>query len=80
MLLEHANLTKEERKAVAKWQKEQKEGDYEYCDNFRYARLGNEAQEAAYEEAREGGCCGFCDVTLHVKQGVVLLFGFNHGH
>lgn len=51
----------------------------QYCDNFRVAKVGDDEQEKAYDEARANGCCGYCDVTRNYK-GEPYRLGFNYGH
>ena len=52
---------------------------YWYDDNYRFARVGNDTEEAEYEAAVFEGCCGFYDKTIKVN-GVEVMIGFNHGH
>jgi len=54
-------------------------GDFEDVDNCRVARKDSPEEMAAYQEAREGGCCGFWDTEILVD-GVVFLVGCNYGH
>lgn len=54
-------------------------GEYDYDDNYRYARVGNKKEEAAYEVAASKGCCGFYDKTITVDD-VEIMVGFNYGH
>lgn len=49
--------------------------EYEYSDNFRFARKGNRKEIMAYWEIRLGGCCGFYDEEVGN-----FLVGFNYGH
>ncbi len=53
--------------------------DLEYVDNHRYAYVGNEIQEHAYEEAVRQGCCGALDITVMVGQNEFRM-GCNYGH
>jgi hypothetical protein len=80
--LEFDNLTPEQVAAVWKWwdDNDPNQEHYDCVDNTRYAILGNKDQEHAYEEIRKNGCCGSCDVELPLKDGSILLFGFNYGH
>jgi len=53
----------------------------DYCiDNFRLAIKGNLKQEKLYKKDYNSGCCGFYDCEINMKNGVVILFGFNYGH
>jgi hypothetical protein len=53
----------------------------ENADNERVAELGNEEDEARYEQAIANGCCGFTDVIVtHRATGRRFRFGFNYGH
>ena len=56
------------------------ESDYENSDNFRMAIKGGPS-EAAYEDARADGCCGFSDIEIGPSPlGHTYLYGFNYGH
>ena len=52
---------------------------YEYMDNYRYARVGNATEEAAFEKAERSGCCGSFTEEITVNATTAKL-GFNHGH
>ena len=56
------------------------QGSFDFLDNERVARKGCPDEEAAYEAARDRGCCGFVDVELPSPDGTTLLYGFNYGH
>lgn len=57
------------------------DNDFEYTDNFRLARKGDADDEAAYEETRRGGCCGYHDIEIGPSPGgYTYLYGFNFGH
>lgn len=56
------------------------EGTKDYnIDNFRFAAKDNAAEVAAYEQAKNKGCCGFFDGEVNVDEKT-FLFGFNYGH
>ena len=56
------------------------EGTKDYnIDNFRFAAKDNAEEVAAYEQAKNKGCCGFFDDEIDVD-GKTFLFGFNYGH
>lgn len=76
-ILKHSELTEPEKKAINGWK--QKNTDYPYQDNERYARRGKLLQEISYQYLKRKGCCGFEDVELKVGENT-LLFGFNFGH
>jgi len=78
-MLNYQDLTPAQQEAVDKWWSIRNE-DYEYRDNYRYATVGNQEQEAQYEQAKINGCCGFVDVVLDCSDGTELMFGFNYGH
>lgn len=52
---------------------------FDYNDNYRVARVGNAAEEAIYETARDAGCCGSNNRVIELE-GVKIKFGFNYGH
>ncbi len=52
--------------------------DYECSDSYRFAVVGNDADEARYEEMVS--CCGQADFTFDHPSGVSFRFGFNYGH
>jgi hypothetical protein len=80
-MLEYNQLTAAQRDAVAAWETANNDNnEYEYSDNRRYAVPGNAEQEAAYEQIKNDGCCGFCDVELQCSDGSTLWYGFNWGH
>lgn len=54
-------------------------GKYDYMDNYRVARAGNEKEVKAYKEAADSGCCGFFD-EMFWCDGEIVLYGFNYGH
>ena len=55
--------------------------EWEFQDNFRLARAGRASEEAAYEDARHGGCCGSADFEFPGSpSGATYLWGFNYGH
>lgn len=54
---------------------ESESDEYDYQDNYRMARVGNDEEVAEYERIRQRGCCGHFD---EVRDGV--MFGFNYGH
>ena len=80
--IEQKDLTPAQNHAVNDWwaANDPDQDHYEFADNDRYAIQGNTEQEAAYEDKRMGGCCGFCDVELSLPDGTTLLYGFNYGH
>ncbi len=52
----------------------------DHCiDNIRFAAKDNAVEVAAYESARNHGCCGFYDAET-VLDGKTYLIGFNYGH
>jgi hypothetical protein len=53
---------------------------FDCMDNCRIATVGNAAEEAAFDEAERGGCCGCMSITLKTADGVEFLYGFNYGH
>ena len=53
--------------------------EYEYWDNFRFARKHNSDEEFTYYAARNNGCCGAYDQTF-LYLGEEILIGFNYGH
>ncbi len=55
------------------------EQDLDYMDNERFAYLDDPEQVAAYEDAREHGCCGYVDVDIIVG-GRPAMIGCNYGH
>lgn len=87
--LTYEQLTEAQRNAIAAWwNKNDPDGyTYECVDNTRFAVKGDAGQESAYEDLRDGGCCGFVDVELEVSgddesetPSHVLRYGFNYGH
>ena len=80
--LEYKDLTPVQAEAIQTWWEtnDPDQTNYEYADNTRYAILGNQEQEQAYEDIRKEGCCGSCDVEIQLPDGSTLLFGFNYGH
>lgn len=54
--------------------------DLDCMDNVRVARMGNEAHEAAYERARDCGCCGFMDIIKMCSSARQYRIGCNYGH
>lgn len=54
-------------------------GDYEYADNYRAARLGNEVEMVEFDRIKDHGCCGSHDEEITVD-GVKWIVGFNYGH
>lgn len=60
-------------------------GEYECVDNFRYARVGYQAEMNEYISDKNNGCCGSydCEITItHPYSGekCLVLWGFNYGH
>ena len=53
--------------------------NYEYADNFRYARNWVDQELKEYQDALNRGCCGYSDREIPVAPGIVLV-GFNYGH
>lgn len=55
-----------------------------YRDRLRLARVTNGMEMAAFDEAKEGGCCQFFEEELvaHLPDGTQsrIRIGFNHGH
>ncbi len=78
--LKYDDLTDAQKAAVDKWWEQNNPDDFECQDNTRLARVGNEAEEIAYQNAKDAGCCGFVDEELTCDDGTILLFGFNYGH
>ena len=57
------------------------EEDYEYVDNVRVARVGDKAEEEAYEDQKQHGCCGYYDDEVGPSPGGhQYRWGFNYGH
>lgn len=54
--------------------------DLEYMDNLRIARIGDKAQEAAYFDARDQGCCGSVDTIKMCSSARQYRIGCNYGH
>ena len=77
-----ASLTAAQTKAILAWNEANNPSgeDFEYADNDRVARVGNAVEEAAYDDARDSGCCGFVDVLLQCEDGTEIRYGFNYGH
>ncbi len=76
------DLTEVQKNAVRNWEiVNDPDGDqYEYRDNYRYARSDNQAEIDRYHELRQHGCCGSEDVELVCSDGSRILYGFNYGH
>lgn len=78
--LNHLGWSKEQVAAVLEWEGEIEyridHGDYEYSDNYRYARIDNADEMAAFGRASDSGCCGSHEEDL--AHGVLV--GFNYGH
>lgn len=74
-------LTPAQSVAVQQWEEyNNPDGDqYEYADNHRVARLDNQAELDAYDDAKRAGCCGSVDVEIDTPDGKIL-YGFNYGH
>lgn len=53
--------------------------EYDFTDNPRIARIGDENQEKEYKRQQKRGCCGFYDETITID-GLDYYFGFNYGH
>lgn len=53
---------------------------FEYVDNFRWCRVGNQQEELLYKRRLARGCCGFRDWEAIDPNGQIWKFGFNHGH
>jgi hypothetical protein len=49
-------------------------------DNYRFAELGDEAEEETYEGAKSVGCCGSFDMEVTHPNGKRMLIGCNYGH
>jgi hypothetical protein len=78
--LKISDLTLAQMDAINLWEAENNnEGQFEFQDNHRYARVDNPAEVAAYEARRWQGCCGTHDVELDTVDGRIM-YGFNHGH
>lgn len=54
--------------------------DIEYPDNERYCRVGNAAEEAAFDAIARDGCCGVAEWEAVDPEGRRWRFGFNYGH
>ncbi len=75
-------------KAIAKHCDDNKiEMLYEFCDNYRYAIVGDEDSEKQYKVCQMQGCCGSyeeiitVDVSSHYQNSSIdIKFGFNYGH
>lgn len=65
----------------AEMESKDREGDdiYENTDNFRVCRVGDKAEEAAYQKAFDRGCCGYKDWEIEIED-VKYKLGFNYGH
>lgn len=55
------------------------DGEFEYSDNSRSARVGNWTEEQEYKDAVARGCCGSYDTVIPCEDGDIM-FGFNYGH
>lgn len=53
--------------------------DDECIDNTRFARVGNDVEEASYVAAVHDGCCGSYDTQVLIA-GEQYLVGCNYGH
>ena len=75
------DLTHQQQEAVQDWwnQNDPNGTVFDFVDNYRYAIKGDAAQEAAYDDVRCQGCCGFHDTEI-VVGSITLLYGFNYGH
>ncbi len=49
------------------------------ADNFRFARVGNEEEEFAFNRAAENGCCVAFNQKLMIGDAEYLI-GCNYGH
>lgn len=49
------------------------------ADNFRFARVGNEDEEFAFNRAIEDGCCGSFNQKLMIGDFEYMI-GCNYGH
>ena len=58
----------------------------DYCDNFRFAEVGNAEEEAEYHRRLGGGCCGFMDEEFSwypdgfPENIATYMIGCNYGH
>jgi len=55
------------------------DNEYDYADNLRIARAGNEEEVKEYVKDHNNGCCGYYDDVLVIENDVFLM-GFNYGH
>jgi len=54
--------------------------EYEYVDNFRFARGWVPSEVKQYDKKQKNGCCGFVDDGLSTVEGGTIRVGFNYGH
>ena len=74
--------------AEANWLREQAsafwdehDGEFECVDNARVCRVGDEEDEARYDEEARTGCCGSHEDEVGPSPGGHRYrHGFNHGH
>ncbi len=52
---------------------------YDFMDNFRYAEVGDEEEEARFEQIERDGCCGSYE-EIREYNGKKIRIGFNYGH
>jgi len=78
-MLLFSELNDAQKEAVIDWEDSQEEF-FDCQDSFRYADSENQEQINAYEDIKNGGCCGFIDVELKCSDGTTLWYGFNYGH
>ena len=52
---------------------------YEYADNLRIAKVGNEDEVKKYIDQLYNGCCGSYDEMKLIDHDIFLI-GFNYGH
>jgi|GEM_PF-2215907 len=56
------------------------EADDPCVDNYRCAEVGNEKEEKAYQEIKDGGCCGSAEKIVKHASGRTFKIGLNYGH
>lgn len=54
--------------------------EYEYADNWRFARAHVKKEVREYRERQARGCCGFYDTTINTGVGGNIMVGCNYGH
>jgi len=52
---------------------------YHYADNFRVAKVGDDAETELYNKARKNGCCGYHDEEYQIMFQTFKI-GCNYGH